>query len=113
MEGSWGDDRIEGGTGEGVDGYDRWHVRDLSCRLRCSLLLKALLQNWHLYLRSGASEAFREDDVEAAEGGRTATLAPGILMTRSRFRVAVWRQRRQQGDAGETGNSAGARKHDG
>ena len=54
-------------------------IRDRSCRLRCSLLLKALWQNWHLYLRSGAREAFREDGVEAAGGGRTATLAPGIL----------------------------------
>ena len=54
-------------------------VRDRSWRLRCSLLLKALLQNWHLYLRSGANEAFREEAVEAAGGGRTATLAPGIL----------------------------------
>lgn len=56
------------------------YVRDRSCLLRCSLRLKALLQNWHLYLRSGARDAFREEDVEAAGGGRTATLAPGILM---------------------------------
>ena len=60
------------------------HIRDRSCRLRCSLLLKALLQNWHLYFRSGASEGFREAGVDAAEGGRTATLAPGILTVMSR-----------------------------
>jgi len=29
-------------------------VCDLSCLLRCSLLLKARLQNWHLYFFSGA-----------------------------------------------------------
>jgi hypothetical protein len=29
-------------------------LRDLSCLLRCSLLLKARLQNWHLYFFSGA-----------------------------------------------------------
>jgi len=28
--------------------------RDRSWRLRCSLLLKARLQNWHLYFFSGA-----------------------------------------------------------
>jgi hypothetical protein len=65
---------IDGGVETGVI-----DVRDRSWRLRCSLLLKALLQNWHLYLRSGANEAFREEAVEAAGGGRTATLAPGIL----------------------------------
>ena len=29
-------------------------LRDRSWRLRCSLLLKARLQNWHLYFFSGA-----------------------------------------------------------
>jgi hypothetical protein len=62
------------------------NVRDRSCRLRCSLLLKARLQNWHLYLRSGAMDVFREEDVEAAGGGNTATLAPGIVSAGSRFR---------------------------
>lgn len=45
------------------------------------------MQNWHLYLRSGARVAFREDGVEAAGGGRTATLAPGILTAESRVLV--------------------------
>lgn len=55
-------------------------LRERSWRLRCSLLLKALLQNWHLYFRSGTSEVFREAGVDAAEdAGATATLAPGIL----------------------------------
>jgi hypothetical protein len=43
------------------------------------------LQNWHLYLRSGAIEAFREEGVEAAGGGRTATLAPGMVSTEFTF----------------------------
>jgi hypothetical protein len=30
------------------------HLRDRSWRLRCSLRLKARLQNWHLYFFSGA-----------------------------------------------------------
>lgn len=67
-----------------------FYVRDRSCRLRCSLRLKALLQNWHLYLRSGARVAFREDGVEAAGGGRTATLAPGILKAESRVWCLMW-----------------------
>jgi len=54
-------------------------VWERSCRLRCSLLLKALLQNWHLYFLSGAREAFREAGVDVADVGMTATLAPGMF----------------------------------
>lgn len=65
--------------------WESWeHIRDRSCLLRCSLLLKARLQNWHLYFRSGAEEALRGAGVDAAEGGMTATLAAGILSTVSR-----------------------------
>lgn len=71
-----------GGGRDGERGENIGNVRDLSCLLRCSLLLKALLQNWHLYFRSGTREAFREAGVEEAEVGRTATLAPGILNVR-------------------------------
>lgn len=35
------------------------NLRDLSWRLRCSLRLKARLQNWHLYFFSGAPVALR------------------------------------------------------
>lgn len=44
------------------------HSRDRSCRLRCSLRLKARLQNWHLYFFSGADPALRMagDDVAVA-----------------------------------------------
>lgn len=63
-------------------------VCERSWRLRCSLLLKALAQNWHLYFLSGcvAPDAFRGVDaagagvvVAGAVVGATATLAPGIL----------------------------------
>jgi hypothetical protein len=55
------------------------YSRDRSCLLRCSLLLKARLQNWHLYFLSGASEAFLEAGADVVGDGMTATLAPGIL----------------------------------
>lgn len=56
-------------------------IRDRSCLLLCSLLLKALLQNWHLYFFSGAREVFREAEAgdSAAGAGTAATLAPGIV----------------------------------
>jgi hypothetical protein len=40
------------------------NLRDRSCRLLCSLRLKARLQYWHLYFFSGAAAAFRGVDVE-------------------------------------------------
>ncbi len=54
-------------------------IRERSCLLRCSLLLNARAQNWHLYFLSGTSEVFREAGVDEAEVGRTATLAPGMM----------------------------------
>lgn len=57
-------------------------LRDLSCRLRCSLLEKARLQNWHLYFFSGAPpEAFLAADGDAVLGAITliAAAAAGIL----------------------------------
>jgi hypothetical protein len=52
---------------------ERDDLRDLSCRLLCSLLLKALLQNWHLYFFSGASAVFFAgellDEAAGAIGG--------------------------------------------
>lgn len=74
-----GDDRGRG-RGRGRSPKES-NIRDRSCLLLCSLLLKALLQNWHLYFLSGASEVFRVAGVDAAEVGMTATLAPGILWT--------------------------------
>ena len=54
------------------------NLRDLSCRLRCSLLLKARLQNWHLYFFSGANAELADDDfLIAAVVGMT--LATGIF----------------------------------
>lgn len=59
----------------------RSFVCDRSCLLRCSLLLNARLQNWHLYFLSGAAEeVFREAGVDEADAAGTATLAVGILM---------------------------------
>jgi hypothetical protein len=75
------------GGGVVAKGWFSLYIRERSCLLLCSLLLKALLQNWHLYLRSGARDAFRDEGVEAAGGGRTATLAPGILMGKPRVEV--------------------------
>jgi len=52
-------------------------LRDLSCLLRCSLLEKALLQNWHLYFFSG-SDDFRICD-DAAVGRTFMLAAAGIF----------------------------------
>jgi len=52
------------------------HLRDLSCLLRCSLLEKARLQNWHLYFFSGSDDFLICDD-EAV--GSTFMAATGIL----------------------------------
>lgn len=57
-------------------GMECGNIRDLSCLLRCSLLLKARLQNWHLYFFSGAIDD--DDDflmavADAAVGVMTAT----------------------------------------
>lgn len=61
------------------------YVRDRSCRLLCSLRLKAREQYWHLYFLSGARRVFREAGVEDAAAGAGAcaaeTFAPGILWT--------------------------------
>jgi hypothetical protein len=43
-----------GGGGGGRGGERGQDLRERSCRLRCSLRLKARLQNWHLYFFSGA-----------------------------------------------------------
>ncbi len=59
-------------------GEGKRNIRDLSCRLRCSLLLKARLQNWHLYFFSGARVDFLMVFADAA-AGRTVMLAPGIV----------------------------------
>ena len=58
----------------------RKHLRDRSCLLRCSLLLKARLQNWHLYFFSGTTEAFRFGvGAEEASVGLVAVAAVGML----------------------------------
>jgi hypothetical protein len=56
----------------------RINLRDLSCLLRCSLRLKARLQNWHLYFFSGTEVDFRTGEV-AVEAVEVAMSAPGIV----------------------------------
>jgi len=65
--------------GENGDWNHPKNLRDLSCLLRCSLLLKALLQNWHLYFFSGASDDFLIVDDDAVVGSTVVMLATGIL----------------------------------
>jgi hypothetical protein len=55
------------------------NLRDLSCLLRCSLLLKALLQNWHLYFFSGASDDFLMADDDAVLESTVVMFATGIF----------------------------------
>lgn len=65
------------------------HLRDRSCLLRCSLLLKALLQNWHLYFLSGSRQAFREASVAEVEVSRLPRLRQAwLLMCRVRAVMA-------------------------
>ena len=60
---------------EGVERLDaRRKTKDLrerSCLLRCSLRLKARLQNWHLYFFSGA-EVFLAGELLAVPGAEGA-----------------------------------------
>ena len=55
------------------------YLRDRSCLLLCSLLLKALLQNWHLYFFSGAPAALFAGAGETEESsGMSARVAAGM-----------------------------------
>lgn len=59
---------------ESVDHHDRRggsNLRERSCLLRCSLRLKARLQNWHLYFFSGA-EVFLAGELLAVPGAEGA-----------------------------------------
>ena len=65
------------------EGKLRWRnfkdLRDLSCLLRCSLLEKARLQNWHLYFFSGNDDFLICDD-EAAVGKTFMLATAGIFV---------------------------------
>ena len=87
--------RGEEGQGDDGKGMD---LRDRSCLLRCSLLLKALLQNWHLYFLSGTSDPFLDAGVDKADVGRTATLAPGMVTERLRCCRRLVRDSEDGGD---------------
>lgn len=60
-------------------GNKQRNLRDLSCLLRCSLLLKALLQNWHLYFFSGARADEADDDFLMAADDAVDDMATGML----------------------------------
>ena len=71
-------ERGETGTRGGGGGEEHQHcyLRDLSCLLRCSLLEKARLQNWHLYFFSGSDDFLICDDDAV---GRTFMAAAGMF----------------------------------
>ena len=57
--------------------FDDGNLRDLSCLLRCSLLLKARAQKEHLYFFS-AVEGFRAGEVGEVSLGEVAVPFDGI-----------------------------------
>lgn len=60
---------------------DQLDLRERSCLLRCSLLLKARAQNWHLYFFSGASDDLRLAAAgEAASAGKSEAAGAGMLV---------------------------------
>ena len=70
-------ERGETGTrGGGGKEHQHCYLRDLSCLLRCSLLEKARLQNWHLYFFSGSDDFLICDDDAV---GRTFMAAAGMF----------------------------------
>jgi hypothetical protein len=68
--------RGETGTRGGGQEHQHCYLRDLSCLLRCSLLEKARLQNWHLYFFSGSDDFLICDDDAV---GRTFMAAAGMF----------------------------------
>jgi hypothetical protein len=67
--------------------HQHCYLRDLSCLLRCSLLEKARLQNWHLYFFSGSDDFLICDDDAV---GRTFMAAAGMFFWGgSRFGVLM------------------------
>lgn len=64
--------------------HQHCYLRDLSCLLRCSLLEKARLQNWHLYFFSGSDDFLICDDDAV---GRTFMAAAGMFWGGGGFSV--------------------------
>lgn len=58
------------------------NLRDRSCLLRCSLLLNARLQNWHLYFFSGTPATFLLGGGELPSAGTESSVAVGIVLDR-------------------------------
>ena len=84
----------EGVSGEGT--YERGlDLRERSCLLRCSLRLKARLQNWHLYFFSGA-EVFLAGELLAVPGAEGAICVwaswdqPDRLRREAQYTAVVW-----------------------
>lgn len=95
------------------------NLRLLSCRLRCSLRLKAREQNWHLYLRS-LPDAVSLPVMEPfpAEGGdcwRSAAMADMLRGRRGARRRSGGRSSSQRGGCGcgwwDRGLMAGVHEH--
>lgn len=68
-------DEKDNGTKEASD------LRERSWRLRCSLRLKARLQNWHLYFFSGALvlRTVAGDAFDAISAGRRYSVGVGVV----------------------------------
>ena len=64
-------------VGKNIDQSNGCDLRDLSCRLRCSLLLNARLQKEHLYFFS-AVDGFRAGEVGEGSLGDVAAPLGGI-----------------------------------
>lgn len=72
----------------------RKDLRERSCRLRCSLRLKARLQNWHLYFFSGA-DVFLAGELLAVPGAEGAMcVAVPNEGKRGRGLLSQWRRYR-------------------
>ena len=56
------------------------NLRDLSCLLRCSLLLNARLQNWHLYFFSGVFAGFFAGGDPGPEAAVAEAVFAGIVI---------------------------------
>ena len=65
------------------------NLRDLSCLLRCSLLLNARLQNWHLYFFSGVAVDFLVGVAPVTDAAAVAVAVAGILPLQFECRLEI------------------------
>ena len=71
--------------GDPAQPNERQNLRDLSCLLRCSLLLNARLQKEHLYFFSGASDDLRFGVDPAADDGVAVAAAAGMVRSNDKY----------------------------